>query len=315
MDICLLETVVAVYRFRSFTEAANDRMLSPSTVSKHVSAVEKELGVQLFNRATKTSYVTLTEAGALLMDDIDSYVSEYAGILKKAQLIKSKAEKHLTLGYLAVAGSLGEDRIISAYYRTHPKIKISLIPSTSSTLIKMLASGRVDGFFTIGTYSERSNKLIIDDESLDPEKYGGIITFKSDKMYCCISDRHPLAARTELSVKDLQDETFLLNNNLEKDIYTTRSEKFIRENLMGYHHQFMDYSLKSVLYELVASGNGVILSTTYKGEEYPGCRFIPLKEWQGITQGWFVYRKDIQSRALKAFRKCAVENSIDTTEG
>ena len=315
MDICFLETVAAVYRYRSFAEAAADRMLSQSTVSKHVSGVEKELGVKLFNRATKTSFVTLTEAGLLLLEDIDSYVAEYAGIVRKAELIRAEAENRLSLGFLPVAGSLGENRIISTFCKTHPKVKISLVPSDGAGLVKMLATGRADGVFTLGRLAEDTRRLTVDGETLEPDKYGAILTYKSNRMYCAVSDRHPLADRTELTLEDLRDETFLINNSLEEADPGARSQQFLQENLEGYRHQFMDYTLKSILYDFVAAGNGVILSSTYTGEEYRGCRFLPLREDGGTTQGWFVYRKDIQSSVLRAFRKCAMENGVDMTAG
>ncbi len=315
MEICFLETVVAVYHYRSFAEAANDRMLSPSTVSKHVSSVEKELGVQLFNRATKSSFVTLTEAGSLLLEDIETYVAEYAGIVKKAQLIREQSKNQLSLGFLPVAGSLGEDKIISAYCKTHPKVKITLVPSTAAGLVKMLATGRVDGIFAMGYIAEDSKTLTVGTERLDPEKFGAVQTYRSDRMYCGISENHPLAEQEELSLEDLKNETFLINNTLEKNNFSSPMAGFFHDNLLGYPHQFIDYTLKSILYDFVAAGSGVILSTTYGGEAYRGCRFLPLKEWTGVTRGWFIYRKDIQSGVLRAFRKCAVENCVDMMGG
>ena len=315
MDICFLETVVAVYRYRSFAEAANERSLALSTVSKHVSSVEKELGIKLFNRATKTSFVTLTEAGNMLMEDIDSYVAEYAGIVKKAQLIKAQTEKQLSIGFLWVAGTLGENKIISEYCKKHPKVRINLVPSTDSGLVKMLSTGRVDGIFTMGQIDEDTKRLVVDDEKLDPERYGFIMTFKSDKMYCGISENSPLAQKPELTLEDLRNETILINNALEKNNFDTLTTRFMRDKLLNCNHQFMDYTLKSVLYDFVAEGNSTILSTTYAGEEHRGVRFVPMKEWDGITKGWFVYRKDIQSDVLRTFRQCAVANCIDTTKG
>jgi len=214
-----------------------------------------------------------------------------------------------------VAGSLGENRIISTFCKTHPKVKISLVPSDGAGLVKMLATGRADGIFTLGRLAEDTRRLTVDGETLEPDKYGAILTYKSNRMYCAVSDRHPLADRTELTLEDLRDETFLINNSLEEADPGARSQQFLQENLEGYRHQFMDYTLKSILYDFVAAGNGVILSSTYTGEEYRGCRFLPLREDGGTTQGWFVYRKDIQSSVLRAFRKCAMENGVDMTAG
>ena len=315
MDTCYFDTVVAVYRYRSFAEAANDRMLSPSTVSKHVASVEKELGVKLFNRATKSSFVTLTDAGVQLREDIESYAAEYTGLLRKAQLIGAGEEERLTLGVLSVAGSLGEDRIISAFYKSNPKVKLTLIPALGGArLLRLLSTGRADGVFCMGYVAEDRVRLTVDGEALDPEKYGSILTFRSDRMYCGVSVRHPLANRAELSLEDLRDELFLENVNLEHSSADSPSVRFLREKLTGYHHRYVDYTLKSVLYDFVAAGNGVILTTTYTGEEHRGCRFIPLRDWSGVTQGWFVYRKDLRSGALRAFRRCVAENGTDMTK-
>ena len=53
MDSKLLKTFVTVANHSSFTDAAKELYIAQSAVSKHVTQLEKELGVQLFLRDTR----------------------------------------------------------------------------------------------------------------------------------------------------------------------------------------------------------------------------------------------------------------------
>ena len=61
MNLKQMEVFVAVSENENFSKAANELFLSQPTVSAHISALEKELGVRLFDRNTKE--VNLTEQG------------------------------------------------------------------------------------------------------------------------------------------------------------------------------------------------------------------------------------------------------------
>jgi DNA-binding transcriptional LysR family regulator len=56
---------VALAETNNFQEAANNLFISQSSLSKHISAIEKELGVQLFDRSTRN--VKLSKYGRLLL--------------------------------------------------------------------------------------------------------------------------------------------------------------------------------------------------------------------------------------------------------
>ena len=61
MDIRQLESLVVVAEQGSFSEAARILHISQPSISTHISALEKELGIRLFNRTTKK--VVLTSQG------------------------------------------------------------------------------------------------------------------------------------------------------------------------------------------------------------------------------------------------------------
>ncbi|ACA56955.1 LysR family transcriptional regulator [Clostridium botulinum] len=61
MDFKQIEAFISVAKYKSFSKAANSVFLSQPAISSHISTLEKELSVQLFDRTSKE--VLLTPAG------------------------------------------------------------------------------------------------------------------------------------------------------------------------------------------------------------------------------------------------------------
>jgi DNA-binding transcriptional LysR family regulator len=74
MDLNSLKIYVDVVRAGSFTSVAKERRIDPSSVSRTVAALEKELGVRLLQRTTRR--LVTTEAGLLYYERISGMVDE-----------------------------------------------------------------------------------------------------------------------------------------------------------------------------------------------------------------------------------------------
>ena len=61
MDFKQLRSFVALVDYQNFSRAAEKLHVAQSSVSTHLAQLEKELGVRLVNRTTKT--IEVTEAG------------------------------------------------------------------------------------------------------------------------------------------------------------------------------------------------------------------------------------------------------------
>lgn len=70
----MLHIFVEVMRLGSFAAVARDRNLDPSSVSRTIAALEKELGVRLFQRTTRR--LSPTEAGTVYFERIEPLVEE-----------------------------------------------------------------------------------------------------------------------------------------------------------------------------------------------------------------------------------------------
>jgi len=71
-----------VAEYLSFTEAANQLFVAQSSLSRNVSNLEEELGLQLFVRTKK--YVRLTPAGAILFDRFSKMEIQIQETIEKA---------------------------------------------------------------------------------------------------------------------------------------------------------------------------------------------------------------------------------------
>ncbi|MCD8240500.1 MAG: LysR family transcriptional regulator [Oscillospiraceae bacterium] len=97
MNIKELNSVVAVYQYKSFAEAAYQTSFSISAVSKHVQHVENELGIQLFRRKNYKNNKLLTSEGERLMPYILQLTDLSRCLEQMAEELRSQSEM-LTVG-------------------------------------------------------------------------------------------------------------------------------------------------------------------------------------------------------------------------
>lgn len=84
MDIDYIRCFIQAAESGSFSEAAEKLYISPSTVSRRMTSLEQELGVQLFVRHPFTSI--LTDAGRNYLPRMREIVSHYDRLLEQIQM-------------------------------------------------------------------------------------------------------------------------------------------------------------------------------------------------------------------------------------
>ncbi len=137
-----LDCFLAVASTRSFSRAATDLYLAQSTVSAQVAALEKELGITLFERERR--HVKLTEAGTYLVEQWVPLRQGFVQSIAHARTIAGGGTDRLRIGY---DGPLSEWWIGSATALLHeklPETEISLHRKSLGELSAMLEEGVVD---------------------------------------------------------------------------------------------------------------------------------------------------------------------------
>ena len=124
MDTAILQTFVEVMRHRSFAAVARERNIDPSSVSRAISNLEKELGVRLFQRTTR--HLSPTEAGVTYFNRIEPLLEE----IQRAKELVTEAQQPQGTLRVTASVSFGIKCIIpflAEFESIYPDLSIELL--------------------------------------------------------------------------------------------------------------------------------------------------------------------------------------------
>jgi DNA-binding transcriptional LysR family regulator len=135
----------------SFSQAARDLNLTQPTVTKHVAALERQLGARLLNRNTRG--LSLTEAGALYYDrckEILERIEEADDIVDTRQ---GQVRGTLRIGTSVAFGRRVITPLVLEFMKRHPALRIDL--SFEDTYVDLVARG-IDVAIRMGKLADSS---------------------------------------------------------------------------------------------------------------------------------------------------------------
>src|SRR5713101_2533005 len=118
-----LTAVLAVARQRNFRAAADELGMSRSALSHAVSALERRIGVRLFNRTTRS--VSLTEAGEQVVASVSPALKQIEDAVVAASSRQATPSGALRIN-ASVAAALQMWPIFEVYIRRYPRVTLDL---------------------------------------------------------------------------------------------------------------------------------------------------------------------------------------------
>ena len=125
----------------NFTRAAKKLYISQQSLSNHISNLEKEFDVVLFNR---TSPLTLTYAGQALKSKAKKLLDLRDETYREIADIKDFSTGQLSIGVSYTRGRVILPEILPTYQAQFPGIEIKLVEDNSSALASDLLHGSID---------------------------------------------------------------------------------------------------------------------------------------------------------------------------
>ena len=119
-----LEAFVAVAERCNFRRAAAHLGLAPSTLSQTVSNLEDRLGVQLFNRTTRS--VSLTRGGERLLTQLQPLLAELERAVEAAADLGEGDRGQVRLVCSRAAARLVLARLAVDFHREYPRIEVDI---------------------------------------------------------------------------------------------------------------------------------------------------------------------------------------------
>ena len=187
-----LFTLLKAYETGNYTRAAEKLSLTQPAVSQHIKQIERELGTVVFDRSG--GKIRPTPEGMLVIQYAERVVSLYEN-LQRALEDKRKSIDRLRVGITHTSESNIVTEVLAQYAEQFDNMKITIQTDTISNLYEMLKTYKIDIAIVEGAVADPSiNSVMLD----------------TDSLVLCVSNEHPLAKRSLVTIEELKKEKMIL---------------------------------------------------------------------------------------------------------
>ena len=260
MEIDILREIVLLAEKRSYAVAADALFISTSSLSRHVSALEQQLGVPLFIRTSRN--VQLSRYGEMLLPYARKLMEVEDEYLEKLDRVKRSDGAGLRIGAYYGLAAHGVMAQIAKFVSVNQDISLTLQNGENDQLIEPLRKGRYDLAFI---------------QETGPCAEDGLsrLTVAVDTLVAVLPVDHVLAKAESVRLTQLREETFLMQK-MQSVPYRLAMDAFQRA---GYAPKKAQLQIAGVgVLELVEQGMGVGLTqaSIAQQQRYPSVALVPL---------------------------------------
>lgn len=247
MDFHKFEIFINLAETLNYTETAEQMYTTQGNISKQIIALEKDLGVKLFQRSHRQ--LTLTEVGEMTLPFAKTILHQYDTLQSTIEDFQEGKKQSLKIYTIPTMPNYHGFTKITQFLKKYPDIRIQLEESESYELFPLLAEG--DNTIIFARTFEKSKENV------------EWITTERDHFVAILPKNHPLAARTEINLAELAEDKFILlgkDTNLFAPVMELAAEAGFKPHVIYEGHR-IDLMLNMVKSEL---GIAVLMSKTAK---------------------------------------------------
>jgi DNA-binding transcriptional LysR family regulator len=197
IDLRRLHVFRAVAEHRSFSAAAAALNYTQSSVSQHVTNLERELGTTLLDRGARP--VRLTEAGETVLRHAEDLLARAASIERDLAGLTGGESGTLRLAGFYTAWATFMPAAVAAYSRERPRVQLELRQLEPLPALRRLRSGDLD----LALVYRFDGQDDLDDERV---RWTHLL---DDPYAIALPAAHPLATTPDFKLADLADEQWI----------------------------------------------------------------------------------------------------------
>ena len=211
MKLSYFREFVVLAKHLNFSIAANHLHMTQPGLSRHISGLEREIGIKLFERDTHG--VQLTEKGEHFLKGIEKILNDYDFLCEA--VAKGGIEK-ITIGvpYYGVKRYLSH--VISPFESANPRLKINYMPAYPDAIVTGLLAKQVDVAVMPKVSYPFSEDLIFHDAFKEP-------------VVLLVNHSHTLALKTAVHADEIKNENFITLKGDFGDALFEEWDKFCRK--------------------------------------------------------------------------------------
>ncbi|WP_101845956.1 LysR family transcriptional regulator [Zhihengliuella sp. ISTPL4] len=193
MELQQLRYVVSLADTGSFTRAAERCHVTQSALSHQIAALERELGVRLFARTSRS--VRATESGEALLRSARLAVRAADQAREDVAAVSGEVVGTLRLGIIPTVTAVDVPALLVTYRAAHPAARVELREGNSDSLVAAIRRGELD----VALLGLR--------EGMEPD---GVASrpLSREPLVAVLPRGHDLAGARSASLSDLADSAF-----------------------------------------------------------------------------------------------------------
>ena len=194
MDTGYIREFVMLADCLNFSEAAERLFISQSSLSKHIQALERELGTNLFIRTTRS--IRLSDAGELYL----SYARKIASLCTESEIavedLKNRSSTSLTIAVMQNPQYYDLAKYMTSFRTAYPELTFSMVEADEFGLYDMFRKKQVNIIPAYSTFHAAESYVFM------PMVESSIVAI--------LRQNHPYAERKSVSLLQLGEERLLL---------------------------------------------------------------------------------------------------------
>lgn len=273
MTIRHLKIFITVADCGKMNMAAKKLYISQPSVSQAIQELEKEYGIQLFDRLSQRLYIT--DNGKKLL----SYARHIVDSYEEMDLMMKNAGEHprIRVGASVSVGTCLIDKVITKLEEKNPKIEIRVVINNTSTIEKMLADSELDVGIVEG--------LITNPDMLQ-------IPLCEDELVIVAGKQHPFYLRTCIQLQELQNTDFVARED--GSMVRNQYEQLLQNRGITVNTKWNSTNTEAIKNAVIAGKGIAILSgrLVEKEVESKELRVIPVEDVKVERTIHLVYHKN-----------------------
>ena len=191
-----IKSFLAIVKYNHFTLASQELYISQSSISKHIKSLEKELGVELFNRQHRS--IRLTDAGEEFYKFAYKSMADYKNILSDMKKYSCEESSSISIGVIDTMVEYGIASLLGDFQMEYPNIQVDLIERSNNKIIEYLSDSVVNLGF-INSHYEHKNMLSLQ-------------KIIKDDLVLVTSNKHPFSSKSSIDIFDTAKEKYICVN-------------------------------------------------------------------------------------------------------
>lgn len=256
MELRHIRYAVAVAEERHFGRAATRLRVAQSALSSQIRDLERELGVELFARTSRS--VSVTPAGEIFLERSYSVLGAVSRLIADVAPDPTTTIRRLRVGMIVPLARVDIVEVVGRISRQYPNTTVTLLPRASADILDAIADGDLD-LGIIGLAPGRPNTGLT------------ATALWTEPLSLFVAPDHAWAARATVRLADLSGVT-MIDRPAGSEARLQSDHAFTRSSVTRGH--VLEADSAELIGRLTEAGLGVTLLPTSLATEFPRLHMI-----------------------------------------